>query len=362
MVIHHYVPFTLNVGDLFVRDGIHLCLREQFSGVRMVELPANDPQRRSKVPVGLTGANLERTNAEADLVVVGGSNLYEGPEWRFVTDLESIRALRPPMAFIGLGVGSVRGRKVRPLSNKSVAEIRASHERAIGVAVRDLNTVAWLASLGIKCQMTACPATFVGHQPMRFSPVRRVVVSAPPARFLPKWGHRGYVRSTLMVATFRRVLQILETRGLEFEVIAHDERDVDYLEPMLSKFGRKPLYFGNETQTYYEHFRAADLAICYRLHMAISCLGWGVPFYLINFDLRTEAFRDTYGIGAITYDAFGLGAMRRLALDVCALPSFPQGVAPVFKAMEQRREEFRQASARFYADISLKLAGSMGKA
>lgn len=355
MVIHHYVPFTSNVGDLFVRDGIHLRLREHFPDARVLELPANDPHRRLQTPVGLEGANLERTNNSADLVVVGGSNMYEGPEWRFTTTVEAIKALRPPLAFIGLGIGSVRGRRTRPLSEKSLAEIRASHGRAAGVAVRDNTTSDFLRHLGLRSRMTACPATFVGREPMRLAPIRRVAVSAPPARFLPKWGHRGYARSTLMLATFKRVLHALAAQGLDFAVIAHDERDVAYLNLLLHEFGRKPLYFGNETRLYYEQFRAADFAICYRLHMAISCLGWGVPFHLVNFDLRTEAFRDTYGIGTITYDAFGLGAMRRLVRDVRALPQFPRGAEEIYSALERRREEFWRETSAFYSELAARL-------
>ncbi len=99
MIIHHYVPFTSNVGDLFVRDGIHLRLHEQFRGATIIELPANDPHRRSRESVGLIGSNLARSNAEADLVIVGGSNMYEGPEWRFITSVDAIQALRPPLVF-----------------------------------------------------------------------------------------------------------------------------------------------------------------------------------------------------------------------------------------------------------------------
>ncbi len=57
------------------------------------------------------------------------------------------------------------------------------------------------------------PGNIRGTQAMHLSPVRRVVVSAPPVRFLPKWGHKGYVRSVLMRATFRDVLKSLAKQG-----------------------------------------------------------------------------------------------------------------------------------------------------
>jgi hypothetical protein len=129
---------------------------------------------------------------------------------------------------------------------------------------------------------------------------------------------------------------------------------VDYLDKILSNFGMKPLYFGNETQPYYEHFKTADFAICYRLHMAISCVGWGVPFRLINFDLRTEAFKGVYDIDPVTYDAFGLGEMRRLLRDVVFPPSGSETLSTIYKNVERRREELRAKTAQFFDDVAAK--------
>lgn len=356
MLIHHYVPFTSNVGDLFVRDGIHARLREQFPGAVIKELPANDPHRRSQKPVGLIGANLELTNAEAQLVIVGGSNMYEGPEWKLMTSVDAINAINVPLAFIGLGVGSVRGDRVRPLTEKSKAEIRASHKKAIGVAVRDQASVEFLEELGLQGTMTACPATFVGRNPMRIRKPKHVVVSAPPARFLPKWGHRGYFRSKVMISTFTKVLQSLSKQSVTWEVIAHDDRDIEFLMPMLEIFGKKPLYFGNDPAPFYEEFKKADVAVCYRLHMGISCLGWGVPFWLINFDLRTEAFRDTYGIGELSFDAFSLTDSRRLKRAVGSIKSFPSATErQKLEGMHGKREYYWSVTCAFYQGLVSRL-------
>lgn len=355
-IIHHYVPFTTNVGDLFVRDGIHARLREQFPGARIVELRANDPGSRATGPVGLTGENLKHTNHEAHLVVVGGSNMYEGPRWRFQTDVESLQRLRVPLAFIGLGVGSVRGDRERPLDARSLAEIRCSHQRAIGVGVRDQPTADFLGGLGLACTMTACPATFVGNGELRRGPVRRVVISAPPVRFLPKWGHRGFLAGAVMFATFKRLLARLTRVGVHWEVVAQDEKDLGYLAALLTPLGRKALYFGDQTEAYYQQFQAADFAICYRLHMAISCVGWGVPFLLINFDRRTASFRDTFQADTLTFDAFNLRAQQRL-LEMATHPGALQRAGEEqFPAVLARRNQFRSVTDSFYRRLADALA------
>ncbi len=352
MVVHHYVPFTSNVGDLFVRDGIHQRLAEVFPGVRIVEFPANDPHHKSGVPVGLEGVNLERSNAEADLVVVGGSNMYQGPDWRFSTSVEAIEALRPPLAFIGLGVGSIRGKKARPLSERSRQEIIASHRKATGVAVRDVDTVSFLKDLGIDATLTGCPATFIGHEPLKRTPPRRVLVSAPPERFLPKWGHKGYISGKIMQSTFEQVLRTLADSGTDFDVVSQDAQDMRYLPPFLARFGKTPLYFGMETKEYLDRFRAADLVICYRLHMAIASLGMGVPFLLVNFDQRTAAFRNTFLAEDATYDAFDFWAQRRLARVVRSLDAPEAPLRAAWEKAIRRRDELWGTTQAFYAGLA----------
>lgn len=354
MVVHHYVPFTSNVGDLFVRDGIHQRLREVFPNVRIVELPANDPHKKSGLPVGLEGVNLERTNAEADLVVVGGSNMYQGPDWRFATNVEAIEKLRPPLAFIGLGVGSIRGKKSRSLSERSRQEIIASHRKAIGVAVRDVDTVEFLTELGVEATLTGCPATFIGREPLKQGAPQRVLVSAPPERFLPKWGHKGYITGKVMQSTFKQALHTLKKSGADFDVVAQDGQDMRYLPPFLESFGKKPLYFGMETTKYLDLFRTADLVVCYRLHMAIASLGMGVPFLLVNFDQRTAAFRNTFQADDVTFDAFDFLAQCRLSRVVRLWRQPEEVLKATWRKAESLRDQLWNATRSFYETLAQK--------
>ncbi len=352
MLVHHYVPFSSNVGDLFVRDGIHQRMREVFPNVRIVELPANDPHRRSGVTVGLQGANLECTNAEADLVIVGGSNMYDGSDWRFKTSVDAIKELMPPLAFIGLGVGSIRGDKAHLLSERSRQEIQVSHRKAIAVAVRDVDTVDFLAGLGINSTLIGCPATFIGQQPLKPAAPQRVLVSAPPERFMPKLGHKGYLAGKIMETAFKQVLSTLKASGTSFDVVAHDGQDMPYLPQFLEPFGKKPLYYGMETMSYLDLFRAADLVVCYRLHMAITCHGLGVPFLLVNFDKRTAAFRNTFEAQDVTFDAFGLRDQRRLSATVRALVNPNAVLQAAWGRAARRRDDLREVTQKFYAELA----------
>ena len=77
LTVHHYYPLgTDNVGDRLVAHaaanaGAH------FGPAIFVDMPANDAYQGTDRSIGLTGANIDRSNAEADLVLVGGSNMLE---------------------------------------------------------------------------------------------------------------------------------------------------------------------------------------------------------------------------------------------------------------------------------------------
>src|SRR5437868_3293567 len=121
MVVHHYFPLgSTNVGDHLVARAIRDAVLRHFGAVEFVEIPVNDRYRDADRPIGLQGENLDRTNAEADLVIVGGSNLLEPRKprrgrggWGVFTDVNSIRRLRPPLMLLGMGTGSSFGKSIR---------------------------------------------------------------------------------------------------------------------------------------------------------------------------------------------------------------------------------------------------------
>src|SRR6185369_2841090 len=105
--VHHYFPLgSSNVGDALVAHAIRTALRRQLGALEFVSFPVNDRCKNSDQPFGLLGENLDRTNAEADLVVVGGSNLLEPRKplrpdrpkakwhWGVCTDTDSLQRLQ----------------------------------------------------------------------------------------------------------------------------------------------------------------------------------------------------------------------------------------------------------------------------
>ena len=88
MRIHHFYPITRNIGDHFVQRGIERMIRTLVPDAAFTSFNVNS--RGDAADYGLTRAAVERANGEADLIVVGGSNLYEGSyRWRWGVHLEA---------------------------------------------------------------------------------------------------------------------------------------------------------------------------------------------------------------------------------------------------------------------------------
>ena len=99
MRIHHFYPRTNNIGDHFVQRGIEQMIRRIRSDATFELFDVNS-RGQDNNDYGLTRTSIERANREADLIVVGGSNLYEGNyRWRWGVHLEpeALEKLRVPV-------------------------------------------------------------------------------------------------------------------------------------------------------------------------------------------------------------------------------------------------------------------------
>lgn len=289
MIIHHYHPDKTNIGDFFVVDGIRKLIGESLRESQFVDLPVNKP-RETKC-FGLLGENLNYSNSEADLIVIGGSNLYEcrrSGTWAVTTDLDNIRKIKKPIMLIGLGSGSSFKGKVRSCSAQSKAEICLLNKMAIGSSVRDLNSGRFLHSLGLRNYIvTGCPSTFLFENSFTFKNSDTVVIAFPPKRF--KRHRFMYFR---LISAIRKYIDYCRQIGLQPILSCHDARDIEFA-TAIQKEGVK-LFYSEKTSDYYELYGKAKLVVGFRLHAAIISLSLGTPFIPIYFDMRGRAFAETY--------------------------------------------------------------------
>jgi polysaccharide pyruvyl transferase WcaK-like protein len=321
VIIHHYYPHKTNIGDLFVVDGIRKLIRERLPGSEFVDIPVNESPKAKCF--GLLGGNLDYSNSEADLIVIGGSNLYEcrrNGAWGVTTDLDSIKKIQKPVMLIGLGSGSSFRRKVRGSSAQSREEICFLNKIAIGSSVRDLKSGDFLRSLGIReYTVTGCPSTFLFDNPFAFKNTDIVAISVPPARF--KKYRFMFFR---LISAIRKYIDYCRQIGLRPVLSCHDARDIEFAKG-LQKDGVH-LFYSEKTNDYYELYGMAKLVIGFRLHATIVSLSLGVPFIPVYFDIRGMSFSETYDSLKWSIDGTKFQLCRRLirsTKDILDRKQFP---------------------------------------
>lgn len=308
MIIHHYYPQHANVGDAFVRDGIRKLIRANSPAAEFVDFPVNK-SRQTDAAFGVIGDNVLRNNREADIVVIGGSNLYQcrkSGRWGVHTTLEDIKKIRKPILLIGLGAGSSFGNRERPCPQAAAEQIRLLNSIAIASSVRDVLTARFLDSLGVNdYQITGCPATFVFDHPLTFSHSLLVAISFPPARFRK----RRLVFHSLIRA-IRKYIGHLHALGLTPVVTCHDQRDVHLARHILE--GDAKIFWSDRTQDYYRFYSNCRIVVGFRLHASIISLSLGVPFIPVHFDYRGLGFAQTYGSTEWSIDGTRFGLFKSL--------------------------------------------------
>lgn len=300
MRVHHFYPKTKNVGDHFVQRGIERMIRRIVPGAAFDLFNVNSRGGDGE-GYGLTRQTVERANREADLVVVGGSNLYEGSyrwPWGVHLEAEALAGLRVPLFLLGIGTGSDFLSRPHQPSARARDEIRLLNERAAFSGVRDALTLDWLRGLGVeKAELTGDPATFIFNRPARAAGAGgHVLVVVPPVRF---WGSaaRFWRMRPRGRATFRAVVRLarsLAEGGHEIVVACNDPADVPLARRLFGGWFDGALVCPREPEEYFRLLSESRAVLTGRLHTAVVSFSLGVPFVLIDADQRTRGFVETY--------------------------------------------------------------------
>lgn len=304
MRVHHFYPKTRNVGDHFVQRGIERMIRELVPGATF-ELFNVNSRGADATGYGLTRETIERANREADLIVVGGSNLYEGSlrwPWGVHMEASALEALRVPLFLLGIGTGSdFLSRTHRP-SRRALAEIRLLNKRADFSGVRDTLTLRWLRELGVsKAELTGDPATFIFNRPARgASDGRHVLIVTPPLRFWSGGSRFWRVRrrGRALFHALAALARTLAERGLEVVVACNDPADLNLTQTLFGERFAKSVVCPQSPEEYFRLLSNSRAVFTGRLHTAVVSFSLGVPFALIDADQRSHGFVETYKLEA----------------------------------------------------------------
>jgi polysaccharide pyruvyl transferase WcaK-like protein len=299
MRIHHFYPKTRNVGDHFVQRGIERMIREIVPDAAFDLFNVNS-RGEDKTGYGLTRATVERANREADLVIVGGSNLYEGSyrwPWGVHMEADALDDLRVPLFLIGMGTGSgFLSRPHRP-SARAQSEIKLLNDRAAFSGARDVLTRDWLHRLGIsKAVLMGDPATFIFNHAARREGGGRVLITTPPLRF---WAGKNQfwqvrLRGRTMFRATVSLARALLGRGHEVAVACNDPADLNLARELFGEWFADRIVCPRTPDEYFRLLSGSRAVVSGRLHTAVVAFSLGVPFVLVDADQRARGFVETY--------------------------------------------------------------------
>lgn len=298
MRIHHFYPRTNNIGDHFVQRGIAAMVRRVRPDA-VIELFDVNSRGRNQVEYGLTQRAIERANREADLIIVGGSNLYEGSyrwHWGVHLEADALESLRVPLVLLGIGSGSGFGAPLHAATKQAKAQIKLLNEHAKLSGARDVITLDWLHKLGIeKAKLTGDPAAFIFERPLQVNSAGPVLIAMPPRRFwrslhqFRKVRRHGRAMFTALVSAAETLIEA----GDEIVVACNDPLDLP-LANSLFEGRRQNIVCPKTPEDYFRLVSTSRAVVSGRLHTAVLAFSLGVPFVLMNVDQRTEGFLKTY--------------------------------------------------------------------
>ncbi len=322
MRIHHFYPRTKNIGDHFVQQGIERMIR-RIRPDATFELFNVNSRGEDKAEYGLTASAVERANREADLIVVGGSNLYEGSfRWRWGVHLElaALRKLHVPLFLLGIGSGSSFDSPLHHPSARARNEIKLLNDIAAFSGARDLVTYEWLQRLGItKAKLTGDPATFIFNQPAQAIPGGHILIAMPPRRFWTSkrqlW--RVHTRGRRMFKDLVSMARSLVNQGHKLVMVCNDPIDLPLAASLFNSWLPDGVVCPQTTEDYFEILKNSRVVISGRLHTAVVAFSLGIPFVLFDVDQRTRGFISTYKLErwSIPPSVFGFERRLRAAAD-----------------------------------------------
>jgi Polysaccharide pyruvyl transferase len=354
-IAHIYPKYDPNIGDHFVKAGIDKLLRERLGSVTFDCYSNKRDAENPREPIGITRESVGLLN-EHDLLVIGGSNLYEvsNGRWGVVVEAEALERLKVPVLLLGIGSGWSFAFPCLPrLPAEIERQIRRLHELAKGSSVRDDMTARVLRAHRIgPCVVTGCPATFLAEEPLRRTGSGRVGVAFLPKRMYAAglrpslWRSPTQARRRLLTRTFLGVLEGLRAGGFETRVLVHDARDL----PLARKLVGNGVVYHEEPARMLEEIAACDVIVGFRLHASIAALSYGIPVIPILADGRSSAFAETFGLTELSVPLDPAGALLTMERIRLALDSGREFWQPAL----DRRDDLRR---RMYGFLEVSLAG-----
>jgi hypothetical protein len=288
----------VNIGNDVIDWAQRRLLREAFApaDVNFLPIPAGRAGELGD-NADLRAESVDGMNRLGHGVVVGSGNVYENG--RLAVDLQALRALRPPLALLGLSHGRTytEAGELAPRSDSMPdAVIAELHRHARFSSVRDDATRQHLEGLGLDgLAVIGCPTLLTGDLRDQVAPApprptgALISLRSPELMSVPA-AHRARV-----AAEVRRIADALTAGGHNpVRLLCHDPRDV----PFAASFVDLEYLIPDDVSNFLQLMRFASVVVTFRLHAFLPCLALGTPVVNLSYDERSTSMLRTLGLGA----------------------------------------------------------------
>ena len=308
-VVHHYRPLHGNQLDQeLLASAIRRALEPHLKGAVWIDLPVCDGPEPSAGSAGLLHDNVDRSNAEADLVILSGSGLLQPRRascpGRIVTDIESIHRLHPPLVMLGVG-GNGEPSSRRTYCERARAEFRLLHAHALATSVNDEPARRQLASLGVESECIGSPLAFYTNHAVAPESFDLPLLVALP----PKQTSRG-LSGTSQWTRLHQYIETLCDEGHNVAVVLHDVADLDQVRDWVPS--GVDLFWTTEVEQLVERYRTSCGVIGFRAESVLLALGLGKPVIPVALDQAGAAVVETFGLHADSVGPRRWGQFRKL--------------------------------------------------
>jgi polysaccharide pyruvyl transferase WcaK-like protein len=347
MLIHHFYPRTHNIGDHFVQRGIAAMFRSVVPAATFKLFDVNS-RGQEKVEYGLTQSAVERANKEADLIIVGGSNLYEGSfnwPWGVHLEPEALKNLRVPLFLVGVGTGSNFDSPLHKPSARAKLEIRLLNDFATFSGVRDVITLDWLHQLGVtKARLMGDPASFIFNNPLQTNHGGHVLLTIPPRRI---WTSRRqfwkvHTSGRPVFLALVELAKTLSKKGHQVVVTCNDPADLPLAQQLFVDWLPHAVICPETPEDYFQLLSKSRAVISGRLHTAVVAFSLGIPFLLIDIDRRTHGFLQSYQLEP--WSVVPSGARLESRLNEQAMALLDDSGLKEWQASIMKRDQMKEAA------------------
>jgi hypothetical protein len=322
-VVHHYRPAASNqLDEQLLAYAVRQALVRHRGPVEWVEVPTDVAGLGTNGETGLLGGNIDRSNAEADLVVLSGSDLFEprkalkseplASDWGLSTDIESIHRLRPPLLLLGVGAGNCTGTAFGVYSPRACDEIRLLHAHAFATTINDHAARRQLADIGVPTLCVGSPVAFLTNEPIVSAHEELpLVVALPPARRMRRW------RKRWALASAQRFVKRLCEAKVPVVVALHDVGELEATRRWVPS--DVELFWTVDVDQLIDRYRNSRGVIGFRAESILLALGLGKPVIPAPLDANGKAVVETFGLQSDAVSPGILGQFRLLQQRTDAL-------------------------------------------